>query len=95
MTTAAMALAELAEKGADVDVLRQMMQFMASRVAPGMKAQFWRGFAPGPTSGTCVSGSVSAAVQGGSGRVGWAMPREARARRSMRSADPVDDRRRR
>ena len=29
MTTATMALAELAEKGADVDVLRQMVQFMA------------------------------------------------------------------
>ena len=29
MTTATMALTELAEKGADVDVLRQVMQFMA------------------------------------------------------------------
>ena len=32
MTTATMALAELAEKGADVDVLRQMVQFMAQRL---------------------------------------------------------------
>jgi len=31
MTTATMALAELAEKGADVDVLRQMVQFTAQR----------------------------------------------------------------
>jgi len=27
-----MALAELAEKGADIDVLRQMVQFMAQRL---------------------------------------------------------------
>jgi putative transposase len=32
MTTATMALSELAEKGADVDVLRQMVQFMAQRL---------------------------------------------------------------
>ena len=32
MTKATMALAELAEKGADVDVLRQMVQFMAQRL---------------------------------------------------------------
>ena len=32
MTTATMALAELAEKGTDVDVLRQMVQFMAQRL---------------------------------------------------------------
>lgn len=32
MTNPTMALAELAEKGADVDVLRQMMQFMAQRL---------------------------------------------------------------
>ena len=32
MTTPTMALAELAEKGADVDVLRQMVQFMAQRL---------------------------------------------------------------
>src|ERR1700741_4026554 len=32
MTTATMAVAELAEKGADVDVLRQMVQFMAQRL---------------------------------------------------------------
>jgi len=32
MTNATMALAELAEKGADVDVLRQMVQFMAQRL---------------------------------------------------------------
>jgi len=32
VTTATMALAELAEKGADVDVLRQMVQFMAQRL---------------------------------------------------------------
>src|SRR5664280_3924153 len=32
MPTATMALAELAEKGADVDVLRQMVQFMAQRL---------------------------------------------------------------
>jgi putative transposase len=32
MATATMALAELAEKGADVDVLRQMVQFMAQRL---------------------------------------------------------------
>jgi putative transposase len=32
MTTPTMALAELAEKGADVDVLRQMVQFMANRL---------------------------------------------------------------
>jgi putative transposase len=31
MTTATIALAELAEKGADVDALRQMVQFMAQR----------------------------------------------------------------
>ena len=31
MTTATMALTELAEKGADIDVLRQMVQFMAQR----------------------------------------------------------------
>ena len=29
MTTSTIALAELAEKGADIDVLRQMVQFMA------------------------------------------------------------------
>ena len=29
MTTATIALTELAEKGADIDVLRQMVQFMA------------------------------------------------------------------
>jgi hypothetical protein len=32
MSNAAMALAELSEKGADVDVLRQMVQFMAQRL---------------------------------------------------------------
>jgi hypothetical protein len=32
MTTATMALTELAEKGADIDVLRQMAQFMAQRL---------------------------------------------------------------
>lgn len=32
MTTPTIALAELAEKGADVDVLRQMVQFMAQRL---------------------------------------------------------------
>jgi putative transposase len=32
MTTATMALVELAEKGADIDVLRQMVQFMAQRL---------------------------------------------------------------
>ena len=32
MTTATMALPELAEKGADIDVLRQMVQFMAQRL---------------------------------------------------------------
>jgi len=32
MTTATMALSELAEKGADIDGLRQMMQFMAQRL---------------------------------------------------------------
>ncbi len=32
MTKAAMALSELAEKGPDVDVLRQMIQFVAQRV---------------------------------------------------------------
>lgn len=32
MTTPTMALAELAEKGADVDMLRQMVQFMAQRL---------------------------------------------------------------
>ena len=32
MTTATMAHAELAEKRADVDVLRQLVQFMAQRL---------------------------------------------------------------
>ena len=32
MTTSTIALAELAEKAADVDVLRQMVQFMAQRL---------------------------------------------------------------
>jgi len=32
MTTATMALTELAQKGADIDVLRQMVQFMAQRL---------------------------------------------------------------
>ena len=32
MTTATIALGELAEKGADIDVLRQMVQFMAQRL---------------------------------------------------------------
>jgi hypothetical protein len=32
MTTSTIALAELAEKGADVDMLRQMVQFMAQRL---------------------------------------------------------------
>lgn len=32
MTTPTMSLAELAEKGADVDLLRQMVQFMAQRL---------------------------------------------------------------
>ena len=32
MTNPTMALAELAEKGADIDVLRQMVQFMAQRL---------------------------------------------------------------
>ncbi len=32
MTTATIALTELAEKGADIDVLRQMVQFMAKRL---------------------------------------------------------------
>jgi putative transposase len=32
LTTATIALAELAEKGADIDGLRQMVQFMAQRV---------------------------------------------------------------
>ncbi len=31
MTTATMALTELAEKGVDIDVPRQMVQFMAQR----------------------------------------------------------------
>lgn len=32
MTTSTIALADLAEKGADVDVLRRMVQFMATRL---------------------------------------------------------------
>ncbi len=32
VTNAAMARAELADKGADVDLLRQMVQFMAQRM---------------------------------------------------------------
>ena len=32
MTTATIALAELAEKGSDIDVLRQMVQFKAQRL---------------------------------------------------------------
>ena len=32
MTTSTIAFAELAEKGADVDILRQMVQFMAQRL---------------------------------------------------------------
>ena len=32
MTNPTMALADLAEKGADIDVLRQMVQFMAQRL---------------------------------------------------------------
>ena len=32
MTTTTMALTELAEKGADIDVLRQMVQFRAQRL---------------------------------------------------------------
>jgi transposase-like protein len=32
MTTTTIALTELAEKGADIDVLRQMVQFMAQRL---------------------------------------------------------------
>jgi len=32
MTKASMALAELTEKGADVDVLREMLQFIAQRL---------------------------------------------------------------
>ena len=32
MTASTIALAELAEKGADIDVLRQMVQFMAQRL---------------------------------------------------------------
>jgi putative transposase len=32
MTTATMALTELAEKGADIEMLRQMVQFMAQRL---------------------------------------------------------------
>jgi len=32
MTNPTVALAELAEKGADIDVLRQMVQFMAQRL---------------------------------------------------------------
>ena len=32
MTTPTIALAELAEKGSDIDVLRQMVQFMAQRL---------------------------------------------------------------
>ena len=32
MTNATMALTELAQKGADIDVLRQMVQFMAQRL---------------------------------------------------------------
>jgi hypothetical protein len=32
MTNATIALTELAEKGADIDVLRQMVQFMAQRL---------------------------------------------------------------
>ena len=32
MTTATMALTELAEKGADIDVLRQIVQFMVQRL---------------------------------------------------------------
>ena len=34
MTIATMALAELAEKGAGIDVLRQMVQFMVHGPAP-------------------------------------------------------------
>lgn len=37
MTNATMALTELAETGADIDVLRQMVQFMAPRL---MKLDF-------------------------------------------------------
>ena len=32
MTTPTIALSELAQKGADIDVLRQMVQFMAQRL---------------------------------------------------------------
>lgn len=45
MTTATMALTEPAEKGADVDVLRQMVQFMAqSLMELGIEARCGAGY---------------------------------------------------
>ncbi len=46
MTNATMALAELAEKGADVDVLRQMVQFAATRPSRSPGARRKRPWAP-------------------------------------------------
>jgi hypothetical protein len=48
MTTATMALTELAEKGADIDVLRQMVQFMAQRLMElDVETQVTLGLHPG------------------------------------------------
>ena len=57
MTTVTMALTELAEKGADIDVLRQMVQFMAQRASWGSMS---RGAAALATTRRAPSASIAA-----------------------------------
>ena len=59
MTNATIALTELAEKGADIDVLRQMVQFMAQRLMElDVEARCGAGYdekSPAPTAATATA----------------------------------------
>jgi putative transposase len=42
MTNPSMALAELVEKGGDVDFVREMLQFVAQRMEMDVEGALWR-----------------------------------------------------
>ena len=100
MTTPTIAFAELAEKGADVDVLRQMVQFMAQRLMD-VDVEGRCGAAALPTTRRATSASTAAmASENEPGRRALApsnsrSPSCARAATSRASWSPAGRQRRR
>ena len=77
MTATTMALTELAEKGADIDVLRQMVQFMAQRLMElDVEARCGAGYdEKSPDRLNSRNGYRMGACLGGCGRAGAAAQR--------------------